>query len=126
MPTRKESPAWGGKMKPERDVVYVVGYAKLPAETTAKHVYGVLGLGLLLDRRTGRILEVSSTLLPPYGNEFIKEFLLGKRIEEDIDTITAEIRSRYVCRTRNALLAAVDDLLKRYKEHERQSRKKTE
>ena len=113
-------------MKPERDVIYIVGHAKLPAETTSKHVYGVLSLGLLLDRRTGRILEVSSTLLPSYGNEFVKELLLGKKIEEDIDAITAEIRSKYVCRTRNAVLAAVEDLLKRYQEHEKQSRKKTE
>ncbi len=113
-------------MKTERDVIYVVGYARLPSETTAKHVYGTLGLGLALDRRTGRILEVSCTTLPPYGNEFLRELFLGKSIEEDLKTITQEIRSRYVCRTRNALLAALQDVLKRLKEHEKPTRRKKE
>jgi hypothetical protein len=113
-------------MKPEKDVIYVVGHARLPSETAAKHVYGMLSLGLTLDRRAGRILEVSCTLLPPYGNEFIREIFLGKRIEEDFKTITEEIRSRYICRTRNALLAALEDLLKRLKEHEKHTRRKTE
>jgi hypothetical protein len=113
-------------MKPGKDVIYVVGHARLPSETTAKHVYDILSLGLALDRESGRILEVSCTTLPPYGNEFIREILLGKKIEEDLDTITEEIRSRYICRTSNALLAALEDLLKRFKEREKRNRRKIE
>lgn len=69
-----------------------------------------------MERATGRILEVSCTTLPPYGNEFIRELLLGKRIDEDLKTITEEIRSRYICRTSDALLAALQDLVKRLRE----------
>lgn len=113
-------------MKPEKDLIYVVGHARLPSETTAKHVYGTLSLGLALERRIGKILEASCTTLPPYGNEFLRELFLGENLEEDLKTITEEIPSRYVCRTRDALLAALNDLLKRLKEHEKRSRRKKE
>ena len=106
-------------MKSAKEIIYVVGQAKFPTGTSARRVYEVLSLGLALDKETGRILEVSSTLLPGYGNEFIRALLLGKRLDEDFKTITEEIRARYICRTRNALLAALDDLLKRLREHEK-------
>ena len=126
MVPRGKGPLRGGKMKHGKDVIYVVGYARLPAETAAKHVYDMLSLGIALERASGRILEVSCTDLPPYGNEFIRDILLGKKLEEDLSTITEEIRSRYICRTSNALLAALEDLVKRFKEHERRTRKKPE
>lgn len=125
LPKRRVS-LWAGKMKPGKDVIYVVGHARLPSETTAKHVYDILSLGLALDKESGRILEVSCTTLPPYGNEFIREILLGKKIQGDLDTISEEIRSRYICRTSNALLAALEDLLKRFKESEKRNRRKIE
>ncbi len=125
MASKRKSPLRGGKMKPARDIIYVVGHARLPSETSAKHVYEILSLGLALDRRTGRILEVSCTTLPPYGNEFIRDLLLGKRVEEDLKTIAEEIRSHYICRTRNALLAALEDLLKRLREHQRRTGRNT-
>lgn len=110
-------------MSPVKDVIYVTGQARLPADTAARHVYGVLCLGLLLERATGRILEVSCVTLPPYGNEFIRELLLGKTIEDDLETITEEIRSRYICRTSDALLAALQDLVKRLREHKMRTRR---
>src|SRR3989338_8033606 len=103
MATKRKNPLGGGKMKP------------------SKQVYDILSLGLALDRETKRILEVSCTTLPPYGNEFIRELLLGKKIDEDFKTIGEEIRSHYICRTRNALLAALEDLLKRLREHEKRT-----
>lgn len=109
-------------MKSFSNTIYVVGHARLPAETTAKHVYEILSLGLALDKETRKIVEVSCTTLPPYGNEYIREILLGRKIDEDLDTVVEDIRSHYVCRTRNALLAALDDLLKRLREHEKRLR----
>lgn len=106
-------------MRSGRDTIYVVGHARLPAETSAKHVYDILSLGLALEKETKKIVEVSCTTLPPYGNEFIRDILLGKRLEEDLKIITEQLRTRYICRTRNALLAALDDLLKRLREHEK-------
>lgn len=106
-------------MRSGRDTIYVVGHARLPAETSAKHVYDILSLGLALEKETKKIVEVSCTILPSYGNDFVRDILLGKRLEEDLETITDQIRSRYICRTRNALLAALDDLLKRLREHEK-------
>lgn len=122
MATKRSSPSRGTKMQSFSNTIYIVGHARLPAETAAKHVYEMLSLGLALDIETKKIVEVSCTTLPPYGNEFIREIFLEKRIDEDLDTIVEEIRSKYICRTRNALLAALDDLLKRLREHEKRFR----
>lgn len=103
------------------DVIYVVGHARLPAETSAKHVYDVLSLGLAVEKETKKIVGVSCTTLPPFGNDFIRDILLGKRLEAELEIITEQIRSRYICRTKNALLAALDDLLKRLREHEKKA-----
>ncbi|MBI2358311.1 MAG: DUF3870 domain-containing protein [Deltaproteobacteria bacterium] len=119
MAARRKSPFEGRRMRSGRDTIYVVGHARLPAETSAKHVYDILSLGLALEKETKKIVEVSCTTLPPYGNEFIRDILLGKRLEEDLKIITEQLRTRYICRTRNALLAALDDLLKRLREHEK-------
>jgi len=120
MATRR-SPLEGRRMRNGRDIIYVVGHARLPTETSAKHVYDILSLGLALQKETQKIVEVSCTILPSYGNDFIRDILLGKSLEEDLKTITEQIRSRYICRTRNALLAALDDLLKRLREHKKKT-----
>lgn len=115
----KRSPSRGSRVKAPANAIYVVGHARLPAETAAKHVYEMLSLGLALDKETKKILEVSCTTLPPYGSKFLRDILLGRNIDEELNVVVEEIRSRYVCRTRNAILAALDDLLKRLKEHEK-------
>ncbi|HXG51782.1 MAG TPA: DUF3870 domain-containing protein [candidate division Zixibacteria bacterium] len=98
------------------DVLYVVGYGRLPEGTTAKHVYNVLGLGLELDRESGTILEVSCTTVPPHGNEVLRKIIVGKKLEKDYGAITRQIRRHYIDRTRGALLAALEDVLTRLKE----------
>ena len=68
-------------------------------------------------------MEASSTLLPPLENEFIRKLLMGRKIEEDRESIINEIRSRYISRAKDALLAALEDLLKRFKEHQMRTRR---
>lgn len=98
------------------DIVYLVGYGRLPEGTTAKHVYNILGLGVELDRESGTILEVSCTTVPPHGNEILRKIIVGKRLEKDFALISRQIRRRYIDRTRGALLAALEDILTRSKE----------
>lgn len=111
-------------MNGAKNVLFVVGHARFPADTTAKHVYNNFCLGVLLNEETGQIIEVSSTVLPPFGNEFLKQILVGKKIPDDLERIAEEIRSRYVCRNRNTILAAVGDIMKRLREHEKTARQR--
>lgn len=113
MPQRGLRSERGSRMKQKKETIYAVGYAKLPSETTAKQVYEILAIGLRIDQQTGKILDASCTNLPSLGNDFLKEILIGKKIDEEIGIIAEEVRARYLCRTRNAVLAALDDLLKR-------------
>jgi len=109
------------KARRKKEIVYVVGYARLPDGTTAKHVYSILGLGMELERENGKIFEVSCTTLPSHGNEVLRKIFVGKSIEKDFDNLAKEIRSRYIDRTRGALLAALEDLLKRFNEAKKQN-----
>jgi beta-lactamase class A len=109
------------KVGQSTNVAYVVGYGRLPDGTSAKHMYGVFALAIEVERETGKILEVSSTAVPDHGNEVLRKILVGKKLEDDLDHINEEIRSRFVDRTRGAVLAALEDVVRRFKEHDKGS-----
>lgn len=102
-----------------KNIVYVVGYARVPDGTTAKHVYGIFGLGMELEKESGKILEISCTTLPSRGSEFLRKMLVTRSLEKDFKSITQEIRSRYIDRTSGAVLAALEDALRQLSEAKR-------
>lgn len=109
------------KIAQGKNIAYVVGYGRLPEGTTAKHIYGVFALGMEVEKDTGKIMQVSSTAVPDHGNEVLRRILVGKSLEDDLERINEAIRSRFVDRTRGAVLAALEDLIRRFKEHEKDS-----
>ena len=111
----------GSADRQSKNIAYVVGYGRLPEGTTAKHIYGFFALGMEVEMGTGKIIQVSSTAVPDYGNEVLRKILVGRSLEDDLDRINEAIRSRFVDRTRGAIQAALEDLVRRFKEHEKTS-----
>jgi len=104
------------KSKVKRETVYSVGYARLPDGTTAKHVFGVLALGLEIEKESGEIVEFSCALYPSHAENFLRQIMVGRNFEREYDLICEKIRSRYFDRACPALLAALDDVRKRLQE----------
>ncbi|MGE5704292.1 MAG: DUF3870 domain-containing protein [Clostridia bacterium] len=95
-----------------------VGYARLPDGITAKEVYGVFGIGLLIDPSTGEIIDAVSTLVTDKGNEFIAAMLIGHNILHDgLDEPIAMIERRYFGAGKKSIIAAIKDAYEKFEEY---------
>lgn len=96
------------------------GYSRLPEGMTAKEVYGVFGLGLEIETRTGEIIDAVSTLVTPMGNEFLSSVLIGHNIlKHGLDAPIAQIENRYFGAGKKAIIAAIRDANERFEEFKR-------
>ncbi|SDY76602.1 DUF3870 domain-containing protein [Tindallia californiensis] len=97
------------------NTVYFIAYAKLPGEIPAANLHRVVGLGLIIDRNSGEIVDVSCTLLTKEAREFIKSVLVGHNIhDEGAEVIAASIRDRYHGFAQKALCVALRGGIERY------------
>lgn len=96
------------------------GTAKLPENVTAKHVFGHLSVELEIDPVDFKIVDVSCTLLPALGEKILCNSLIGYRIEEGIKNSIAEIEDRFFSSTKRAVIAAIEDVHKRYTDYIRE------
>lgn len=86
--------------------IFVSGYAKLPKGITAEELYKVIGIGLVVYKSTGEIIEADCTLATDTGKRFIIELLKGKNINQ-VDRIIEEIKTRYFGHAKKALISAL-------------------
>ncbi len=85
----------------------LVGYAKLPEETSAQSLYGTVGLALEVEWETGTILAASCTLVLPMASEFIGKVLKGMKLPENLEQAASEISARYLGPAQSAIIAAL-------------------
>ncbi|MGG1660898.1 DUF3870 domain-containing protein [Brevibacillus sp. NRS-1366] len=99
-------------------IIACAGYARLPEGMTAKEVYGVLGIGLMVDFLTGEIVAAESTLVRKSGNDFICSMLIGHNIlKHGIDEPVSLIERRYFGTGKRAIIAAIKDAYKSFEEY---------
>lgn len=89
----------------DKNTVFITGYAKLPEGITAKEMYKVICIGLLLDSSTGRIVDADCTLATATARAMVKDILAEKNINH-IDEIIQEIEARYWGHAKKAVIAA--------------------
>ena len=112
------SKGWGTeqekhKLRPNK--IVIAGSARLPENTTAKHVFGYLTIELGIDPRNAMIVDVSCTLLPSLGKKMLRNALLGSKIEEGIRDAVRQLEERFSGATKKAMIAALEDVYERYK-----------
>ncbi|SDJ88786.1 DUF3870 domain-containing protein [Natronincola ferrireducens] len=97
------------------DTVYFISYAKLPTEISAAALHKVVGIGLIINIKTGRIVDVSCTLLTQEAKDFMKSILVGRNVhEEDVDEIIQTIKQRYHGYAQKAVGVATRGTIERY------------
>ena len=84
----------------------LAGFAKLPAK-----VPGDLTLELEVDPYDMRIVDAACSCLPALG----QKLLVGTRLD-DLEGAIGQIRARYVGATQRAMIASLEDALRRYEE----------
>ena len=100
-------------MKP--DEIFITGYAKLPKGITAAELYIVIAVGLIIDRRTGTILDADCSLVTRVAREFFKKLVVGKNIN-DYEEIQDLFIKKYFGSAKKALISALKICNEKYKQ----------
>ena len=100
-----------------QDTILIGGYASFPSGATAKEVYGILGVALEIDPKTGEIVNAASTLLTDVTKEFVRSLLVGQNMNDGLRTPIETIERTYFGRNKKALIAALMDANKVYKKY---------
>jgi len=101
------------KLRP--NTIVVAGSARLPENSTAKHVFGYLTIELGIDPGDSMIVDISCTLLPSLGKKMLRNALLGSKIGEGIKDAIRQLEERFSGSTKKAMIAALEDVYERYK-----------
>jgi hypothetical protein len=91
--------------------IILVGYGKLPENTSAAGLSPVLALVVLVDPDTKRILDVSTTLGTAVATRQLSEIFIGQHLIEDADKIRGWIQASYFGSAKKAILASFRDLV---------------
>lgn len=101
------------------NTVFFSGYAKLPAGITATEMYKVIGVVVVIDVQTEKILEADCTLATQVGREFMKNIMVGHSIAQGVEVLLREIDCRYQGSAKKAIVTAIkiiNDKYRSYKE----------
>ncbi len=96
------------------DTVFITGQARPAKEDAISLVHGVFYLGLIVNRKTGRIEDAQCNTILPMTDRFVHSLIVGKRLGEDMEELEKIIRSRYFALTQRALLASLKDARNQY------------
>lgn len=93
---------------------FIAGHAKLPSGMAAKNMFETLTITVEIDKNYGVIVEASCTLATEHGRDYISRLLKGHSLRNGIDRPLEELKSGYLGKANNALIAALKDLYKQY------------
>lgn len=93
--------------------VFVTGYAKFPSDITGNKVYEEIAVGLIVDRKSGLIIDSDCSLVTRTGREFMTEFLIGRNLYE-IKEITEDLKKYYYGQAQKAVIAALKSAKRQY------------
>jgi len=88
----------------------LAGFAKLPVK-----IPGDLTLELEVDPYDMRIVDAACSSLPALGQKLLVGLLVGRTFD-DLEGAIGQIRARYVGATQRAMIAFLEDALRRYEE----------
>lgn len=109
------------KYTPRRKTIVLCGVSRLPENITAKHVYGYFTLEVEIDLVDYKIVDFSCTLVPSLGEKLLMNALLGYEVEEGIKNATEEIEARFFGIAKRAIIAAIEEVHKRYIEYRKKN-----
>lgn len=98
-----------------RDAVYFISYAKLPSGIAAQKLLDVVGVGLMVNHKTGVIEDVSCTLITDEAKQFLKEIIIGFNLHESpLDDLIESIEFRFHGLSQKAITVALKGTCERY------------
>jgi hypothetical protein len=100
-------------MPPKERTLIVGGQARLPKEITEAEVFQVIAE---VDEGTGKVLAVEIAPNSPLILEMLKQMLVGISLRNGVANLLAEIDQRLFHRAKKAVIVAVKDMAREYRE----------
>ena len=91
-----------------------VGTARLPASAVGGGQSDSLSVELEIDPYDETIVDASCTYIPRLGEKLLASILIGQKLPAAIEEAIVAIRARYFGGFQRALIAALEDLLRRH------------
>ncbi len=97
-----------------KGTILVVGQAKPSREDAIYSLHGEFYISLVLEKESGKILNVECNTILHVTSDFVAEMFIGKSLRTDLELLEGEIRSRYFAMTQKPLIACMKDAYNRY------------
>lgn len=97
-----------------RDGVIFSAYAKLPAGITAYEAHKVIGVIVVIDVHTGKVLQAECTLATRVASDFIAQLLVGYNFNDGLEDLYNTIDKHHQGSSKKAVLTAVRMLYDKY------------
>lgn len=104
----------GSKLLYEKNTIYITGTAKISGNDPISDMFDTFFIGIILDRDTGKIVDVTCNMVRDATSDFVKSLMLGRDLVKDEESIIDEIRDRFHGIAQKAVIAAFKDARNRY------------
>ena len=98
----------------DKNTILVVGQAKPSKEDAIYNLHGEFYISLVLDRETGKILDMDCNTILEVTKNFVATLLIGRSLRDDVQMLEKEIKERYFALTQKPLIACIKDAHNRY------------
>lgn len=98
----------------EKNTILIVGQAKPSKDDAIYNLHGEFYISLVLERETGKILDMDCNTILEVTKNFVASMLIGKSIRDDVAAMEKEIKERYYALTQKPLIACIKDAHNRY------------
>lgn len=93
-----------------KNTLLATGRARIQSNNPIAFQYEHLLMVAVIEKESGKILEIESNTICGLTSDFISRIFVGKSLYTDQDTICAEIEERYYGASRKALCSCVKDM----------------
>ena len=83
-------------------------------EDAIYNLHGEFYISLVVERDTGRILDVDCNTILSVTKNFVASMFVGKNLRTDTEVLEREIKERYFALTQKPLIACMKDAHNRY------------
>nr|WP_312578255.1 DUF3870 domain-containing protein [Sedimentibacter sp.] len=106
----------GFKTHYSEETVYFISYVRLPENIPASLFNGYVGVGLVINYKTGIIEDNSCTLVTAVAKKFLNDLIIGYNIYENdgIEPLIGVIKTRFNGASQKCVAAILRDVYKKF------------
>ena len=98
------------------NTLYVVGNSKSQQNNPITQLYGQFFIGFIVDRTTGKIIDVECNSIIEITKKFLEDILVGESLLDDYDVVRTKVLQRYLGSSQRAILVAYKDAQKKFQD----------